>query len=180
MTDLNETLAMSDFDEGAFESQEEQDLVQMVGFYLGDVLYGVDILMVQEIIKEISVTAIPDTPDFIDGVINLRGRIIPVINLSNRLGLPRPGAGVLEESWTLILNIGERVTGFTVDRVTRVMKIPASAIEPPSDTASGALDMQYVRGACQLDTQSMVILDFNRILVVDELKRLAEKKRQQG
>jgi purine-binding chemotaxis protein CheW len=158
---------------------EAEDAIQMVGFILVGELFGVDILMVQEIIKEIPVTRIPDSPDFMEGVINLRGNIIPIIDLCKRLSLPKPEKKPGTEAWTLILNIGGRVTGFIVDHVTRVLKVTEEAIQPPPEMVVSALKAQYISGVCRLDEQFMTILDFNRILVVEEFKKLSALKRQQ-
>ena len=104
---------------------ETEDLVQMVGFVVAGELFGVDILVVQEIIKDINLTAIPDSPDFIKGVINLRGNIIPVIDLAKRLRLNGASRSDGQGGWILVLNVGGRVTGFSVERVTRVIKAQA-------------------------------------------------------
>ncbi|KJS29603.1 MAG: hypothetical protein VR64_19660 [Desulfatitalea sp. BRH_c12] len=158
---------------------EAEDAIQMVGFILVGELFGVDILMVQEIIKESPVTRIPDSPDFMEGVINLRGNIIPIIDLCKRLSLPKPEKKPGTEAWTLILNIGGRVTGFIVDHVTRVLKVTEESIQPPPEMVVSALKAQYISGVCRLDEQFMTILDFNRILVVEEFKKLSALKRQQ-
>ena len=170
---MNEGLAID-------QQSEKEDVIQMVGFILAGELFGVDILMVQEIIKESQVTGIPDSPDFIEGVINLRGNIIPIIDLRKRLNLSAPDEERPSGTWTIILNIGERVTGFIVDQVTRVIKIPREAVQPPPDMVLSALKSQYISGVCKFDEQVMALLDFNRILVVDEFKKLAAAKRQQG
>jgi len=159
---------------------ETDDVVQMVGFYLAGELFAVDILMVQEIIKEMPITAIPDSPEFIEGVINLRGNIIPVIDLRKRLNMTGGGEAIAIEPWTLILDIGGRVTGFRVDSVTRVLKIPAGLIEPPPEMVLDTMKSQYISGVCKLDEQFLAILDFNKILVVDEFKRISAQKRQQN
>jgi len=172
---------MSETSANPVETQTEaQDTIQMVGFVLAGELFGVDILMVQEIIKEIPVTSIPDSPEFIEGVINLRGNIIPVIDLHKRLNMQVVKPGAKRDAWTIILNIGGRVTGFLVDRVTRVIKVPENAIRPAPEIVLSALKSQYISGVCKLDEKLMTILDFNRILVVDEIKRLSVLKRQQG
>jgi purine-binding chemotaxis protein CheW len=170
---MNENLAISDE-----KSAETDDLLQLVGFVLAGEIFGVDILSVQEIIKKTPITAIPDSPDFVEGVINLRGRIIPIIDLRKRLNLPEAARAQHSETWIMILNVGERITGFTVDRVTRVMKVPASAIQPPPEMMVSALKSQYVSGICRLSDQPMALLDFNKILVVEEFKRIAETRRQ--
>jgi len=157
-----------------------EDALQMVGFMVAGELFGVDILMVQEIIKDISITAIPDAPEFIEGVINLRGNIIPIIDLRKRLKLNGKNQAKTEETWIIILNISGRVTGFIVDRVTRVIKLPSDAVKPPPEMVVGGLKSDYISGVCKMERRLLAILDFNRILVVDEFKKLRTLKRQQG
>lgn len=157
---------------------EAEDALQLVGFTVAGELFGVDILMVQEIIKDISITPIPDAPEFIEGVINLRGNIIPIIDLHKRLKLNSANKAADEETWMVVLNINDRVTGFIVDHVTRVIKVPADAVKPPPDMVVAGLKSDYINGVCKLDEQLLAILDFNRILVVEEFKKLGALKRQ--
>jgi purine-binding chemotaxis protein CheW len=152
---------------------ETDDIVQMVGFVIAGEFFGVDILVVQEIIKDIKITAIPDSPDFVKGVINLRGNIIPIINLAKRLKLTDAHRFDGEDGWIIVLNVGGRVTGFIVERVTRVIKVPADKIKPPPELVVSGLKSDYIRGVCRQDQQLLAILDFNRILLVDEFKRLS-------
>lgn len=159
---------------------EAEDVLQMVGFMVAGELFGVDILMVQEIIKNTSVTAIPDAPEFIEGVINLRGNIIPIIDLRKRLKLTGNKQEQTDETWIIILNISGRVTGFVVDKVTRVFKLPNDAIKPPPEMVVGGLKSDYISGVCKLERQLLAVLDFNRILVVEEFKRLSASKRQRS
>ena len=170
---MRETIANT-----SMASVEAEDVVQMVGFVVAGEFFGVDILMVQEIIKNTAITDIPDSPDFIEGVINLRGNIIPIIDLQKRLKLTdarkEKGQGV----WILVLNIGGRVTGFIVERVTRVLKVQSNMIKPPPELVVSGLKSDYIRGVCKQDQQLLVILDFNRILLVDEFKRLSALKKQ--
>lgn len=159
---------------------EEVDTIQMVSFKLEGELFGVDILMVQEIIKQIPMTAVPDAPDFIAGVINLRGRIIPVIDLRKRLNLKAEHRVPAQDAWTLILNAAGRVTGFIVDQVTRVLRVPVGAIQPTAERVSSSIQSDYLSGVCKAEEQpAMVILDFNRIIAVEEFKRLGAQKRLQ-
>ena len=114
------------------EERRKEQLIQLVGFIIGKEYFGVDILMVQEIIRSTPITAVPNSPDFIEGVINLRGSIIPVIDLRKRLNLLAKGESYNKEDiWIVILDVDGRVTGFIVDKVTEVMKIQESSIEPP-------------------------------------------------
>ena len=157
-----------------------EDALQMVGFGVAEELFGVDILTVQEIIKDITITPIPDSPDFIEGVVNLRGNIIPIIDLGKRLKLPKKKSGDQGNVWILILNIGGRVTGFVVDFVTRVVKVAADSIKPPPDMVVSGLKSDYIRGVCKQDQKLMAILDFNKILLVDEFKKISAMRKQKA
>ncbi|MCI5142407.1 MAG: purine-binding chemotaxis protein CheW [Candidatus Electrothrix sp. ATG1] len=153
------------------QEEREQQLMQLVGFTIGNEQFGVDILMVQEIIRSAPITSVPNSPDFIEGVINLRGNIIPVIELRKRLNLFREGSDS-DDSWILILDINGRVTGFIVDSVTRVLKIMENTIEPPPEVVVAGLANQYIRGVCDIGESLLILLDFNRILMADELRQL--------
>ena len=155
------------------DQQESDGLIQLVGFVIGKELFGVDILMVQEIIREMPFTPIPNSPDFIEGVINLRGNIIPVIDLRRRLNAnsAKSPAGKI---WIIILNINNRVAGFIVDSVTKVLKVPLENIKPPPDIVVSGLQSQYITGVCRIDERLLILLDFNQILLVDEIKKLRD------
>lgn len=152
---------------------EKEHLIQLVGFIIGNEMFGVDILMVQEIIRSAPITAVPNSPDFVEGVINLRGNIIPVIELRKRLNLYSMDVDP-SDTWILILNIDDRVTGFIVDSVTKVLKIQEETIEPPPDIVIAGLESQYIQGVCKIDEKLLILLDFNRILLQEEIKRLKE------
>jgi purine-binding chemotaxis protein CheW len=165
---------MADMEEPFFnqnEETEEDQLLQLVGFMIGRELFGVSILMVQEIIRAAPITAIPNSPEFIEGIINLRGTIVPVIDLRKRLNLYDRNFDY-EKTWILILNVKERVTGFIVDEVTKVLKVDEKTIEPPPDIVVAGLQSQYIRGVCKLEDRLLIMLDFNRILQVEEFKKL--------
>ncbi|MCI5125227.1 MAG: purine-binding chemotaxis protein CheW [Candidatus Electrothrix sp. AR5] len=153
------------------DQEEKEQLMQLVGFTIGNEQFGVNILMVQEIIRSAPITSVPNSPDFIEGVINLRGNIIPVIELRKRLNLFQKDSAS-QDSWILILDINSRVTGFIVDSVTRVLKIMESTIEPPPEVVVAGLANQYIRGVCDIGEGLLIMLDFNRILLADELKLL--------
>lgn len=152
---------------------ESEGLMQLVGFNINEEEFGVDILMVQEIIRSAPVTAVPNSPEFVEGVINLRGDIIPVIDLRKRLYLYQEG-GASEGNWILILNIKDRVIGFIVDRVTEVMKVDERKIEPPPDIVVVGLENQYIRGVCDVDGTLLIILNFERILFSEEYNLLQD------
>lgn len=158
------------------ESAEVTTTQQLVGFVIGEELFGVDILTVQEIIRDATITAIPDAPDFLEGVINLRGRIVPVIDLRKRLKLVAPDRLIMDP-WIVILTVEERVTGFIVDRVTKVLNVPKESIKPPPDIVVAGLKSQYIQGVCKLDQRLLILLNFSRILLAEEIKKLKSMKR---
>ncbi len=155
----------------ADSASEKEQLIQLVGFKIDKELFGVDILMVQEIIRSAPITYVPNSPEFVEGVINLRGSIIPVIDLRKRLNLHTSNYEK-EKDWILILDIAGRVTGFIVDLVTEVIKVQENSIEPPPDILVAGLQSQYIRGVCEIEHNLLILLDFNRILLVDEVKKL--------
>ena len=153
--------------------EAEQELMQLVGFSIGEQLFGVDILMVQEIIRSAPITPVPSSPEFVEGVINLRGKILPVIDLRKRLNLmvdePRP-----EKTWVLILDIQGKITGFIVDAVSKVLKVDGATIEPAPDIITAGLQSQYLQGVCEINEKLLVILDFQRVLLQEELQQLQD------
>ncbi len=158
------------------EKSGGENVKQLVGFSIGSETFGVDILMVREIIRKMPITAIPDSPDFIEGVVNLRGNIIPVIDLRKRLKLVK-NPELNDDIWIVILDIGGRVTGFIVDNVSKVIKAPVSSIKPPPDIVAAGLKSQYIHGVCKLEDQLLILLDFRRVLMVEEIKKLRAIKR---
>jgi len=151
---------------------EQDDLMQFVGFMISSEMFAVDILMVQEIIRSAPITSVPNSPAFVEGVINLRGDIIPVVDLRKRLSLS--GAGKTDKNWVIILEIDGRITGFIVDHVTEVMKIDEATIEPAPEILVSDLESQYIKGVCDIGSNLVVLLDFSRILLVEEIKKLKD------
>lgn len=161
------------------QEDDQEQLMQLVGFTIGKELFGVDILMVQEIIRAAPITPVPNSPEFVEGVINLRGNILPVIDLRKRLNL-LTGENDLEDTWILILDIQNKVTGFIVDSVTEVIKIQEETIEAPPDIIKAGLESQYLRGVCDIGVQLLILLDFKRILLQEEFKQLTAMDEEEG
>ena len=164
------------FEQTEKEAVEVTSNQQLIGFVIGDELFGVDILTVQEIIRDTTITAIPDAPDFLEGVINLRGRIVPVIDLRKRLKLVAPDQ-INVDPWIIILSVEGRTTGFMVDRVTKVLNVPKQSIKPAPDIVVAGLKSQYIQGVCKMDQHLLILLNFSRILLVEEIKKLKSMKR---
>ena len=166
-------MADTTFDLERLEEDEDDGLMQLVGFGVGLERFGVDILAVQEIIRSTDVTPVPNSPSFVEGVINLRGDIIPVIDLRKRLSLYKAETPI-EKNWVLILSIGNRVVGFIVDNVSEVLKIAEEDIDPPPNIVIAGLENQYIRGVCEIDNKLLIILDFDSILFNEEYYALKD------
>lgn len=145
------------------------DLLQLVSFCLGDEEFGIDILMVQEINRMLDITKVPKSPDFIDGVINLRGRVIPIINLRKRFGLPVKEAD--KETRIVVVEIEGNIVGMTVDSVSEVLRLPLDTIEPPPPMVSG-VDAEYIKGVAKIGDQLLILLDVSKLLSTKEKEML--------
>ena len=165
---------MNGGDQKARAIPEPEQLAQLISFSVGSELFGVEILVVQEIIMMSAITEIPNAPDFVEGVINLRGNIIPVLDLKRRLRLrnyqpPEVKAGAR----ILVVEIEGNVTGFIVDSVAKVLSVQTSKILPPPDIVVAGVQSQYINGVLHMDRGILVILDFRRILSIEEKDALS-------
>jgi purine-binding chemotaxis protein CheW len=146
---------------------------QFLTFMLGEEAFGMDIGTVREIIQPGQVTPLPLMPAFVRGVINLRGTVVPVIDLQARLGRRRSAAG--RKSCVVVFETvqeGEPVAlGLLVDGVSAVAGIPADAIEPPPAFGSG-LRRDFIHGMARIDGDFIVLLDPDRALEVEDMRRL--------
>jgi purine-binding chemotaxis protein CheW len=138
----------------------DQPVSQFVGFRLDNEDYAIAITKIQEIILMKPITRIPQVPDFIEGLINLRGSVIPIVNLRKRFGLP--AHDVDDETRTIVVNIHEKTVGCVVDAVTKVMRINRDQIQPPPLTVLSTAH-QFIAGLAQLDDRLMIILDIDKL-----------------
>ncbi|MCL6639032.1 MAG: chemotaxis protein CheW [Firmicutes bacterium] len=144
---------------------------QMVIFQLSGQTYGVGISSVYEIIRMETITRVPRTPHFVEGVINLRGRIIPVIDLCKRLGLEDMGRS--GASRIIIVDVGGQVIGIIVDSVSEVLRVPADTVEPPPPIVHG-IEAAYLKGIAILGERLIILLDLNKILFEEEVEELKD------
>ncbi|MCH8108680.1 MAG: chemotaxis protein CheW [Chloroflexi bacterium] len=149
-------------------AQEEK---QLVVFDLDSESYGVDIGAVREIIRMQEITRVPRTPEFVEGVINLRGKVIPVVDLRKRFGLAVGEEN--KDNRIVVVDIGGQDIGVVVDAVTEVLRIPASAIEPPSSVITSA-DSEYLLGIAKLDDKMIILLELESVLSEKEKDLLSE------
>ncbi len=145
--------------------------LQVVGFRIGRETFGLPISMVREIIRVPDITAVPNAPAYIEGVINLRGRIIPVVDLRKRFG--EKSFEPDKKNRVVVVELETRAIGLIVNSASEVLRISPSEIEEPSNVFhEGELD--YITGVGKLKGRLVMLLDLNRILQRGELKRLDE------
>ena len=152
------------------------ETTQIVGFVLGDEHYGVDIMHVESIIRPVEITPVPRAPGFVEGIINLRGNIIPIVDLRKRLNMPVPAEN--DDTRIVIAFVGDRRLGVMVDKVERVMNIPNDNIDVAPGTASKAAS-QYVSGVARTGERGetmIILLDIFRIFSAEEHEALSKIK----
>ena len=144
---------------------------QLVVFELAGELYGVNISTVKTIVRMQEITNIPRTPDFVEGVINLRGSIIPVIDLRKRFALPI-GENTKASRIVVVLAVDQTI-GMVVDAVAETLKLHADAIEPPSPVVA-SIDSEFLRGVGKDGDRLVVLLDLDKILDARQFETLAK------
>ena len=144
---------------------------QLVVFDLSAEAYGVDIGAVREIIRMQEITAVPQTPDFVEGVINLRGKVTPVVDLRKKLGVAV--AERSDENRIVVMDIGGQDIGMVVDAVNEVLRISADSVEPPSSVVSTA-EADYIMGIAKLDSKLIILLNLGKVLSMQEQEALSE------
>ncbi|HUH43326.1 MAG: chemotaxis protein CheW [Sulfurimonas sp.] len=147
------------------ESGQENvdDVVQLVGFIIGDEEYAVPILSIQEIIKPFPWTRVPQVPKYVIGVFNMRGAVIPLIDLRMKFGLSPKKHN--EETRFIVMRDGDDVAGFVIDRLTMAIRIKKSNIGPAPDTASG--DDTMIDGVGKREDRIITILKVKKLLLRD-------------
>jgi purine-binding chemotaxis protein CheW len=140
--------------------------IQLVGFRLDGDDYGIPITKIQEIILMKPVTRVPQVPSFIEGLINLRGVVIPVINLRKRFGMPPREFD--DETRTIVLNLHDKTVGCIVDSVTHVMRLSSDQIQPAPTTVL-AIARNYISGLANLTDRLLIVLDVEKLFEPAEL-----------
>ena len=146
-------------------------LLQLVTFSTGDEEFGVDILRVQEIIRTMAITKVPKAPEFVEGVINLRGKVIPIIDLRRRFGLQSKAHD--KHTRIIVIEINTMIVGFVVDSVSEVLRIPTSTVEPPPPVVAG-LESEYISGVGKLEDRLLILLDLDRLLSRADIDALGQ------
>lgn len=150
---------------------------QLVVFRLHNEEFGVEITDVREIVKPRHITRLPHVADYIEGVTNLRGEVIPVICLRKRFGLePKEET---QDTRIIMLEINNSMVGFIVDAVTETLRLPEDAIEPPPSSIAG-LRADYLAGVGKVDDRLLILLDVGQILSTDEKIQLQSLQDQEA
>jgi purine-binding chemotaxis protein CheW len=144
-----------------------EERMQLVTFMLGEEEYGFPIMSVDEIIRmrNVNITHVPNAPDFVEGVINLRGRIIPVVDLRARFGMPAAERG--RTNRIVVADADRRTVGAVVDEVVEVLTIASDGIEPVPDLAV-KVGSDYVAGVTRVDDRMVLVLDMSRVFSSEE------------
>jgi len=150
-------------------TENDQELTQLVTFSIGEEEFGVNILQVQEIIRTMEITNVPRAPEFVEGVINLRGKVIPIVDMRRRFGLESKE----HDKYTriIVIEIDMIIVGFVVDAVSEVLRIPANSVQPPPPVVAG-MDSDYIDGVGKLDDRLLILLDLDSLLDNEEKEAL--------
>jgi len=151
------------------QKRGDSELLQLVTFTIGHEEFGVDILAVQEIIRTMEITKVPKAPHFVEGVINLRGKVIPIIDLRSRFNMASKKHD--KSTRIIVLEISSMIVGFVVDAVSEVLRVPANTVEPPPPVVAG-IESEYISGIGKLDDRLLILLDLNKLLGGPEMDAL--------
>ncbi len=144
---------------------------QFVVFKLGDEEYGVPITQVKEINRLIAATKVPRSPIFIEGIINLRGQIIPIVDMKKRFDLPL--TEYTGEARIIVIQVGGHTFGVEVDSVSEVLRINSSSIEPAPDIVC-SIDAKYITGIAKVGERLLILLNLDMLLSDEEKCQLRE------
>jgi purine-binding chemotaxis protein CheW len=145
--------------------------LQLVGFRIGKETFGVPINLVHEIVRLPEITAVPDAPDYIEGVINLRGKIISIVDLRKRFGESQIEAS--RKNRILVAEIDRKMVGLIVDAASEVIRLSETEIEAPPEVFQES-EVKYVTGVGKLQGRLVILVDLTKILQKGELRRLGD------
>ena len=145
----------------------EGELIQLVSFMLAEEEYGVEVLKVREIIRMPTITKMPNVLQYVEGIINLRGKVIPIISMRKRFGLQESENG--SQTRIIIMDVAGGLIGFIVDAVSEVIRIHSSEIQPPpSMVLSGGIGQEFITGVFNHAERLLIIMDIDRMFSDDE------------
>ena len=153
------------------DKHAEHDVLQLVSFNIENEEFAIDILNIQEINRISEVTRVPNTPEFVKGVINLRGKVVPVIDLRLRLGQSATERN--SNTRIIVFEVEGKIIGFIVDKVNEVIRINSSATEPPPSIVSG-IDAKYITAIAKMGERLLILLDLKTIISLETIESITE------
>ena len=160
---------MAEIEQQPVENNENkvdvENSINLVTFKLGNNEYAIDIMQAKEIIKMEKITLIPNAPDYVEGVINLRGNIIPIVDLKKRFNLDENEGE--KNTGIIIVKIDDVDMGIIIDAISKVVSIATSNIQPPPPMLSG-IGQKYIKGVAKLEDKLLVVLDLEKLIVGDD------------
>lgn len=148
---------------------QTEELLQLVSFTIGQEEFGLNIQRIQEINRVVEITRVPNSPEFVVGVINLRGKVIPIIDLRRRFGFPPKESD--KNTRIIVVELDNMVVGFIVDAVREVIRIPKSITEPPPPIIAG-IGSEYIISVAKMENRLLILLDIERLLRDKEKQEL--------
>jgi purine-binding chemotaxis protein CheW len=142
------------------------ELIQLVSFNLDKEEYGVEVLKVREIIRMPVVTRVPNTPHYVEGVINLRGKVIPIISMRKKFGLMEAESD--KQTRIIVMEVDGELKGFIVDAVSEVIRISSSEIQPSPAVVASGIDQECIAGVINQAERLLVLLDLEKMFSRDE------------
>jgi purine-binding chemotaxis protein CheW len=147
------------------------ELIQLVSFKLDEEEYGVNVLKVREIIRMPSITRVPNTPHYVEGVINLRGKVIPIMSIRRRFGLEEVEND--KSTRIMVMDVDGELMGFIVDSVSEVIRISEKEIQPPPPVATSGVDQECMSGVINQPERLLVLLDLEKMSSREDRKMLS-------
>ncbi len=154
---------------GSKAGATSEELLQLVSFNIGNEEFGVDILKVQEINRMVEITKVPQAPSYVEGVINLRGKVIPIVDLRKRFSLEMKEAD--KNTRIVVVDIEGSIIGMVVDSVSEVLRLPANTLEPAPEIVTG-VNSEYIKGVAKLEDRLLIFLDLSKAIDVGELSSM--------
>ena len=154
----------------AEELKEER--IQLVSFKIGNEEHGINVLKVREIIRMSNITRVPNTPGYIEGVINLRGKVIPIISLRNKFNLPE--AEVDSRTRIIVMDMDNELMGFIVDSVAEVIRIAINEIQPFPPIVTSGIDQECISGVINHGERLLVLLNLEKMFSSEERQAFAD------
>jgi purine-binding chemotaxis protein CheW len=151
------------------QTKAPSELLQLVSFVLGNEEFGVDIICVQEINRMLQITKVPNSPDYVEGVVNLRGRVIPVLDLRQKLGMQKKEHD--NNTRIIVVEVNNKTVGFIVDGVKEVLRVPVSITEAPPEIVTG-INSEYIKSVGKLEDRLLILIDLEKILSSNEAVEL--------